>query len=631
MISGLAAAPDYAWPLDLPRQLTASFGEYRPGRYHAGVDLRTPGTGYAAHAVADGHVSRILCSPVSYGRAVFIETNDGHTVVYGHLEDYADELRAYVREEQHRLRRYQVELTPDQGRFPVKRGQVLGKTGNTGISGGPHLHFEIRDAKQQPLNPRNLGLDWEDHLRPTITKVLLAPADPESSVNGDPAPIVLTPKPSGDGRYACDPVRVHGRIGVGVDIVDPTPAGDKLGAYRVQLIDGGTEVFRVQNDVLSYDTITNGVVAWYPYLIDKGKFLSLWRWPGNRSASYAHSPTDGWWTAPNQETTLRVVVVDFMGNEATLTIPVRPERAAAPVKAAATASAGHGRIELSCGWNMVIVSAHFTAPEKEAPELRVTGGAEVAEPAFHPVTPETWRASFAPAQSGTLTLRVTHPRCDAFEQAITVFRRDEGARTADFGAMRIRVSEKSPYGALMLWSGIVRTTPETALRALGKPFRLMPELAPIDTPIDVSMAMPAGAEKAERVQIYQLQGDTWVAQDTKREDGRLTVSARNLGTYAVFEDAQPPSVVLAAPEEAEGAHSRRPVLTARISDVGSGIGEIEATCGGQWLLMAYEPKQQTITWERDEDLPPGNQELVVRVTDRAGNRTTKTRMINVPN
>ncbi len=35
-------AETYCWPLDIPRQLTSSFAEYRPGRFHAGIDLRTP-------------------------------------------------------------------------------------------------------------------------------------------------------------------------------------------------------------------------------------------------------------------------------------------------------------------------------------------------------------------------------------------------------------------------------------------------------------------------------------------------------------------------------------------------------------------------------------------------------------
>ncbi|MBN2308918.1 MAG: M23 family metallopeptidase, partial [Candidatus Hydrogenedentes bacterium] len=125
----LGAAEPYDWPLDLPRALTSSFAEYRPGRFHAGIDLRTGPVGKAVHAPADGHVSRIRCSPWGYGKAVYVQLADGNTVVFGHLQGFSAPLEAYVRAHQHRLRSYTVDLYPEAGAFPVRRGEVIARSG----------------------------------------------------------------------------------------------------------------------------------------------------------------------------------------------------------------------------------------------------------------------------------------------------------------------------------------------------------------------------------------------------------------------------------------------------------------------------------------------------------------------
>ena len=93
---------EYAWPLSLDPQLTSSFAEYRTGRFHAGIDLRTAGVGREVFAAGDGYVSRVRCSPYGYGKAVYLQLHDGNSAVYAHLSDFYPELAAFVRAEQHR-------------------------------------------------------------------------------------------------------------------------------------------------------------------------------------------------------------------------------------------------------------------------------------------------------------------------------------------------------------------------------------------------------------------------------------------------------------------------------------------------------------------------------------------------
>ena len=126
IVAALSADPSavYAWPLSLPRALTSSFAEYRVGRYHMGVDLRTGPIGKDVFAAADGYVSRIRCSPYGYGKAIYLQLEDGNSVVYAHLDDYAPALRDYVRRAQHDRKKYTVDLYPDAIPAPLRSSNV---------------------------------------------------------------------------------------------------------------------------------------------------------------------------------------------------------------------------------------------------------------------------------------------------------------------------------------------------------------------------------------------------------------------------------------------------------------------------------------------------------------------------
>ncbi|HNV21468.1 MAG TPA: M23 family metallopeptidase, partial [Candidatus Hydrogenedentes bacterium] len=217
----LAAGDAYQWPLALPPAVTSSFAEYRSGRFHAGLDLRTGTVGPEVYAAADGYVARIRCSPWGYGKAVYLRADDGHTFVYAHLAEFSSSLREYVRQAQHAREEYTVDLVPEPGAFPVRRGELLAFAGRSGTR-APHLHWEFRDAESRPVNPRLLGITWPDTTRPSIRKVLVVPRGADATVNGDVVPVVLEVRPDGSaGGHTCAAVTARGEIGLAVDVIDP--------------------------------------------------------------------------------------------------------------------------------------------------------------------------------------------------------------------------------------------------------------------------------------------------------------------------------------------------------------------------------------------------------------------------
>nr|MCR5455834.1 M23 family metallopeptidase [Bacteroidales bacterium] len=148
-----AKAQNYINPMDIPTVLSASFAELRPNHFHGGIDISTPSIGTPVKSVADGYVSRIKVSPYGYGYGLYITHYDGHTTVYGHLSSYAAKIDSVIRKEQYRVQSFDVDFYPEQSLLPVKQGEVVGYSGNTGGSFGPHLHFEVRTKDDVPINP----------------------------------------------------------------------------------------------------------------------------------------------------------------------------------------------------------------------------------------------------------------------------------------------------------------------------------------------------------------------------------------------------------------------------------------------------------------------------------------------
>jgi hypothetical protein len=151
-------------PLKIPLLMSANFGELRPNHFHSGIDLKTQGRiGLPVYAMDDGYVSRVVVSPWGFGRAVYINHSSGLTTVYGHLDRFAPFIDEIVRRQQYEQEDFSIDCEFAEGEIPVAQGNIIGYSGNSGSSGGPHLHLDIRDTDtQDPMDPQ----EW---LSPLIT------------------------------------------------------------------------------------------------------------------------------------------------------------------------------------------------------------------------------------------------------------------------------------------------------------------------------------------------------------------------------------------------------------------------------------------------------------------------------
>ncbi|RZK50487.1 MAG: M23 family metallopeptidase [Pedobacter sp.] len=238
----------YRQPLAiLPANLSGSFGELRANHFHSGLDYRTnQKTGYPVYAVEDGYVSRLRVQNSGFGLSVYIDHPNGQTSVYAHLDRFHPKLAEPAKAFQYQLKSYEIDQFPGPDFIKVRKGDIIGYSGNTGSSGGPHLHFEIRDTKTEAtLNPQVLGFHVQDNIKPTITALYVYRLNEKPFTE-------LTPKQyyqvsGANGVYKINQVQtlqLFGEVGFGIITNDRhNGLSGNNGVYKIRLEVDGEAVY----------------------------------------------------------------------------------------------------------------------------------------------------------------------------------------------------------------------------------------------------------------------------------------------------------------------------------------------------------------------------------------------------
>lgn len=239
-------------PLDIPLKLSGTFGEFRPTHFHAGLDIKTQGKeGFKVSAIKRGSIRRIRISLSGYGKCLYIQHADGTTSVYAHLKKFAPKIEAYIKAYQYKKESYVVQKFLEIGEIEVEQGELIGYSGNTGGSLGPHLHFEIRDTKAEtPLNPLQLNLDIPDSIRP-IVQGLYRYALVNNRVIGEKTLLPLRRK--NDSVYTADLQKLGGDHALGVRLFDRQDLSyNRNGIYSTTLRVNGQIKFSYTFDKIDF-------------------------------------------------------------------------------------------------------------------------------------------------------------------------------------------------------------------------------------------------------------------------------------------------------------------------------------------------------------------------------------------
>ena len=316
-------------PVDIPFLMSGNFGEPRPNHFHCGIDVKTQGvTGKRILSVCDGYVSRLTVGYDGFGNAAYVTHPNGLVSVYCHLDRFIPALQERVRRRQYEEESERVDVRFSPEEFPVKAGDLIAYSGNTGASQAPHLHLELHRASDGALvDPlpyfRHLA---EDTMNPVVHGVKLYPCPGEGLVDGAGRATTFTVTADASARV----VKAWGKVGAGVwtdDRMDHTY--NKFGIWRITLNVDGRQVFQ---SVM--DEFLPGENPWVNFWGDYAHFRKTRHWylksfvePGN-TLQILSADEDRGWVDINEERDYRFeyTLEDLKGNKRVSRFTVRGVR-----------------------------------------------------------------------------------------------------------------------------------------------------------------------------------------------------------------------------------------------------------------------------------------------------------------
>lgn len=238
-------------PLDIPLKLSGTFGEFRPTHFHAGLDIKTQGKqGFKVSSIKAGSIRRIRVATTGYGKCLYIQHADGTTSVYAHLKKFAPKIESFIKAYQYEQETFVTQKFLKLGEITVEQGEIIGYSGNTGGSLGPHLHFEIRDTKEEtPLNPLQLGFEIPDSIRPIVQELYRYKKD----INGLSAKTQIPLERVNDSVYQADILRLGGTHAFGIRLFDRQDLSyNRNGIYKATVKVNGSKMFSYTFDKIDF-------------------------------------------------------------------------------------------------------------------------------------------------------------------------------------------------------------------------------------------------------------------------------------------------------------------------------------------------------------------------------------------
>ena len=609
------AGESFLYPINpgLPGSLSGTMGELRSTHFHSGLDIRTNNIiGLPVLASKSGYISRISVGPTGYGNVIYVTHPDGYTTIYAHLDRFREDVADYVLKEHYRKRSSQVNLyfKPDQ--FPVKRGDTIAFSGNSGSSGGPHLHFDIRDKNNFALNPllvENFP-EIRDELPPAVEKLALRTLDKDSRINDRFGRFEFYARRVGNNYVFDVPILAHGNIGIEVLAKDRLAPGSRFhgGVNYIQVHVDSQLVFNQSIDKLnlahSRQILT---VLDFPTMRSEGdRFYKLFRDDGNTLHFYDASPGDGKIRITDgDDKNVKVTLSDTFGNTSTLTFSLRPSP---PTETVALLEPLKTDLEFTIQENVLQITSKPCSADSNRAVLHTRYGTRVIKADYANKN----RAIFL------LDLRKEIPDSVVFctgvvkpRIAATIPNRTK----YDFYSDRLDIQ----FPAASLYDTLYLQTDYRIADDGSEIFRIGSPLIPLNQSIQVTFRPARKINWKASTGVYLIGAKGYSYVGGKWENGAVRFRTRDFGEFTILEDNTPPTI--------------RPVVVNdhvarfKIDDDMSGISSFRATINDQWLLMYHDPKTQSLWSERldKNQLLKGEFKLVV--VDNAGNRSVYTKVI----
>ena len=317
-------------PVKIPLSLSANFGELRIDHFHSGLDIKTQGvTGQEVVAAASGYVYRISVSPGGFGKAIYLRHPSGYSTVYAHLDRFIPEIEEYVNNYQYERKSYLVSVFPQKDQFPVNQGDLIGYSGNSGSSEGPHLHYEIRKSESEiPLNPLFFEFGTGDDIEPVFEKLAIYPVNNNTLINNRNS-VKKINVAGGHGNYyipAENEIRISGLAGFGIKSYDLlNDSYNRCAVYSIELKIDSTTIYKYVMDKFSFSEsrYINSHIDYETYLREKAYFERTFILPNNKLSTYKEAINKGVYNFNDNKTHhVEIEISDVHNNRSSLTFKV---------------------------------------------------------------------------------------------------------------------------------------------------------------------------------------------------------------------------------------------------------------------------------------------------------------------
>ena len=645
---------DYTWPTKTGKELTSNFGEFRDSHFHMGLDIRTHSTiDHPLYAIQDGFIYRIATNFSGYGKVLYLKTLDGKIAVYGHLNRFNENLEELVHDLQNENNSYLINkyFTPEE--HPVTRGDTIGYSGNSGGSTGPHLHFELRNEIDQPLNPLTSGFPLSDSIPPQFLEVSIIPLATGTHINNSPLPQNYYPTATSANTYILqDTLSISGKFGITTRVIDKIQNVSYSYQFeKLELLVDSISTFSVQYNLLDFNdgkdiATVYGQPINHPKRDDFQKLYCLTEYP---KLSIIKKDKSGIINLTKGIHKIEIMVWDATQNKSTLTFYIKSHKKTKPEKNNNLLNLtdytvyNNGfkvfkpeLVQLEKGaifhlqtdvYDSSKIMAFIEKPDKllTFPLVKI-GVDSYASNLINLSNFKDTRACGFLIYSNTI-LKYQFD----FKPAIIIPNTYKKVKSAD-GLCSVETN-KTYYDTTLLW--ITKQIPQFSNKLMNRKsevYELHPYGIPFKNNIDITLTINNDID-LRHCSIYTFDNKklkwNFVKSRIDTTQNSLSAILYRSAVFTVLEDTKPPNILFTYPHNqqvysADSINTLLIILNDDLSGIDANEETLKVFLDGKRAWVAYQPIDKEISYNFKNALTTGEHNLLINIQDRSGNSTSKT-------